>query len=606
MSRATRALSTEQRRTLDGQAEDPDASGDWRLIARFTPLLRPHLVTVLLTLGALACAKPFVLAAPEAIRRIIDGPVAGGELEGLTAIIGWFLLAALGGLVFGLLHQWTLAILGQRVMSDLRRKAFDHLMDLHPGYYDRTPTGWLVTRITSDIETMNQLLTQGIVITLGDLAGLLFIAGYLFYLNASLAAVTLVTVPLMTWMMWRFRPHAREAHRRSRTALARISGYLHESCDGIRAIKALRAEARTVEQMAVRLGDFLDANLGLVKLYALLFPKIDLVSTLATSLLLYVGGAAVLDGTLSYGEFFAFWILALQFFEPIRALTSRAGVLQAALTGAERLGSILDQAPAIADAVDAAAPPAGNDVAFESVTFSYGRGDTNVLEGIAFRAAAGQTIALVGHTGAGKSTVLALIPRFYDAGEGRVTLGGRDVREWTRSALRARIAYAPQDPVLVGDTVGEAISFGAGAPAAAEQALRSVGGEELLARLPHGLDTKLSERGENLSAGERQICSLARALMTGAPVLLLDEALSQVDPETESRALAGLRDAAADRVVIVAAHRLATIQHADQILLFHQGRLDEAGTHQHLIAADGRYRRLFDLQRLDALLAADQ
>lgn len=607
MARIARGMNTAQRRAQDAEAEDPESSGDWRLLTRFAPFLWPHRWTAVLSVLLLTLGSPFVLAGPEAVRRVFDGPMVTGNLDETLPIIGLFLLAAFGGLVFMLLQQWSLAALGQRVVSDLRRKAFNHLLDLHAGYYDRTPTGWLVTRITSDIETMNQLLTQGIVVTLGDLVQLAVIAAYLFYVNASLAAVTLVTVPLMAWMMWRFRPAARAAHRRSRTALARISGFLHESCDGIRAIKALRAEARTVEQMSVRMGDFLDANLGLVRLYALLFPKIDLISTLATALLLYVGGGAVIRGELSYGEFIAFWLLAQRFFEPIRQLTSRAGILQSALTGAERLGSILDQDPAIKDApAGGTVPPReASAVAFEAVQFTYGRGDALILDDVSFHAAPGETVALVGHTGAGKSTVLALIPRFYDVARGRVTVGGLDVREWTRGNLRGRIAYAPQDPVMVGVSVGDAIRFGTGSAADAEAALRAIGGGDLLERLPRGLDTALAERGENLSAGERQMCSLARALMTHAPVLLLDEALSQVDPETEARALAGLRAAAADRVVIVAAHRLATIQHADQILLFHQGRLDEQGTHQQLIARDGRYRRLFDLQRLDALLAGE-
>jgi ABC-type multidrug transport system fused ATPase/permease subunit len=598
-------MNTAQRRAHDAEAEDPDAGGDWRLLLRFLPFVRPHAWLAAVSLLFLGLTLPFTLVTPEIVRRVLDGPMATGDVSGLLALIGLLLAAVAGGLVLSVFHQWSLQSLGQRVMSDLRRTAFNHLLELHPGYYDRTATGWLVTRITSDIETMNQLLTQGLVITLGDLSMLAAIAGYLFYLDAPLAAITLLPAPVLFWVMWRFRPHARAVHRRARAALARISGHLHESCDGIRAIKALRAEGRAVAEMETRMGDFLSANLDAIRLYAVFFPKIDLISTVTTALLLFVGGGLVLERNLTFGEFLVFWLLAHRILEPIRQLTNRAAILQSALTGAERLGSILDEAPAITDPAGGAETPADSAVAFESVVFSYGRGGEPVLADVTFRAEPGQTVALVGHTGAGKSTVLALIPRFYDAQQGRVTLGGRDVKGWTREALRSRIAYAPPDPVLVGETVGEAIRFGTGSAADAEAALRAVGGGELLERLPRGLQTPLSERGESLSAGERQLCSRARALLTQAPVLLLDEALSQVDPETEARALAGLRAAAADRVLVVAAHRLATIQDADRILLFHRGRLDEAGTHQELIQADGRYRRLYDLQRLDALLGQD-
>ncbi len=604
-----RALRTARRGTGDDDeaTEEPEAAGDWRLIARFIPYVLRHKMLALFSLATLGVSLPFVLAAPEAVRRIFDGPMRTGDLPALWPILGLFMGAVAGGLLISVIHQWSLQVLGQRVMSDLRRTAFNHLMELHPGYYDRTATGWLVTRITSDIETMNQLLTQGIVISLGDLAKLVVIAGYLFYTNASLAALALIALPLMYWVMARFRPKARVLHRTARAALARISGHLHESCDGVRAIKALRAEARAGAQMDSRLDGMLSANLDLVRLYSMFFPRIEFVSALTTAVLLFVGGRLVIEGGLSYGEFFAFWILAQTFFEPIRTLTTRAAILQSALTGAERLGSILDERSAIQDPPSAApAPPReAAAIAFESVSFTYGRGDELILDDIAFAVQPGETVALVGHTGAGKSTVLALIPRFYDVQQGQVRVGGRDVREWTRAELRRRIAYAPQDPVLVGETVGAAIAFGTANAEQVATALRTVGGGELLDRLPQGLDTPLAERGENLSAGERQICSLARALLSDAPILLLDEALSQVDPETEARALEGLRAAAADRVVIVAAHRLATIQHANQILLFHQGRLDEQGTHQQLIAQDGRYRRLFDLQRLDALLAAE-
>ena len=585
-------------------ADDLAGASDWRLLRRFVPFLWPHRHLVGWALLTLALSMPFVVAVPDLVRRAVDGPLRDQESGGL----GWVILLIVGVLAakFALdaWHQWVVSLLGQRVMSDLRRRAFDHLLRLHPGYYDRTPTGWLVTRITGDIETMHQLLTQGLVISLGDLASLLVIAGYLWWTHASLAAVTLAPVPVMWVLMWWFQPQARAVHRRARTALARISAHLHESVEGIRALKALRAEASATDQMRERLAAFRAANLDAVRIYSWYFPAVDFVAWSALALLLVLGGRWVAGASITSGEFFAFWLLAERFFEPIRQLTNRAGVLQAALTGAERLGRVLDERPAIADPARPEPPPRDHAVEFRGVTFDYGRGGAPVLDEVSFGAAPGETVALVGHTGAGKSTVLALCARFYDAKAGAVVLGGADVRALPVAEVRARMAYAPQDPVLVGATVGAAIGFdGADGDARAEAALRRLGAEDLLARLPQGVATPLADRGESLSAGERQLCSLARALATGAPILLLDEALSQVDPETEARALAGLRASAGDRVILVAAHRLATIQDADQILVFHRGRLVERGTHRALIATQGRYRTLYELQRLDALLA---
>ncbi|MCI0341882.1 MAG: ABC transporter ATP-binding protein/permease [Planctomycetales bacterium] len=575
-------------------------AADGRLLRRFARFLRPHAGWVGVALGSLLLSLPFVLAAPVLIRTAVDGPIRTGDADGLARVTALLLAALAAELLLRGVHQWALQVVGTRVMADLRRAVHGHLLRLSPGFHDRTPTGVLVTRVTNDVEQLNALLTQGVVLSLADLATLVVIAGYLFGTAPGLAAATLATTPAMLVLVARFRPRAREAHRRARAAVAALSAHLHESCAGIATLKALRAEPQAGAEMDRRTGEYLEANLDATRLYATFLPAVELVSAGSVALLLWSGGGDVLAGALTRGDFYAFFLLAIRFFEPIRQLAQRSGLLQSALAGAERIASVLDSVPEVHEPRDLLPPPARRgEVELRGVSFAY-RPDAPVLAGVSFRVGPGETVALVGPTGGGKSTALHLCERFYDAGEGAVLVDGEDARRLGLGDLRGRLALAPQDPHLLGATLAEAVGLdGADGRARAAAALRALGAEEWLARLPGGLDAPLSERGANLSAGERQLLSLARALAADTPVLLLDEALSDVDPETERRALTGLRRAARGRTILLVAHRLTTARFADRILVVHRGRVVEEGSHGSLLERDGIYRRLVRLQELE-------
>jgi ATP-binding cassette, subfamily B, multidrug efflux pump len=576
---------------------------DARLMRRLLAYLRPYRWHVALAVTLLVASALLQILGPWLIRVALDEAVPQGELRLLSLLA----FAYLGALVlsFGLEYLQALltAWLGQRVMFDLRAQIFDHLQTLDLAYFDAHPVGRLMTRITSDVETLNELFSEGVVAIFGDLFTLLFIVSAMFLLDWRLALLTLSVLPLVIWTAALFRSRIRRAYRDIRTHLARINAFLHERLTGVRVVQLFNREEADARQMHAVNRNYLEAHLRSITYYALFFPIVELFTAIAIGLILAVGGISILEGSTSVGVVTAFLLYARRFFRPIQDLSDRYNVLQGAMASSERVFSLLDRQPAIQDVAEPLPlpQPIAGAIEFRNVWFAYGttaEGEPDwILRGVSFRAAPGEKVAVVGHTGAGKSTLIHLILRFYEPQKGEILLDGRPIREIPQRDLRRCIGLVLQDVFLFSEDVRYNIRMGeAVSEEQVRAAAREVGAEAFIEQLPKGLDQPLGERGSSLSVGERQLISFARALAFDPRILILDEATSSVDSEVEARIDEATSRLMHGRTSLVIAHRLSTIQGADRILVLHQGELREEGTHLELLEQGGLYARLHELQ----------
>jgi ATP-binding cassette, subfamily B, multidrug efflux pump len=576
---------------------------DARLMRRLLAYLRPYRWHVALAVTLLVASALLQILGPWLIRVALDEAIPQGELRLLSLLA----LTYLGALVlsFGLEYLQALltAWLGQRVMFDLRSQIFDHLQTLDLAYFDAHPVGRLMTRITSDVETLNELFSEGVVAIFGDLFTLLFIVSAMFLLDWRLALLTLSVLPFVIWTAALFRSRIRSAYRDIRTHLARINAFLHERLTGVRVVQLFNREEADAQQMHAVNRNYLEAHLRSITYYALFFPIVELFTAIAIGLILAVGGISILEGSTSVGVVTAFLLYARRFFRPIQDLSDRYNVLQGAMASSERVFSLLDRQPAIQDIAEPLSlpQPIAGAIEFRDVWFAYGttaEGDPDwILKGISFRAAPGEKVAVVGHTGAGKSTLIHLILRFYEPQKGEILLDGRPIREIPQRDLRRCIGLVLQDVFLFSEDVRYNIRMGeAVSEERVRAAAREVGAEAFIERLPKGMDQPLGERGSSLSVGERQLISFARALAFDPRILILDEATSSVDSEVEARIDEATSRLMHGRTSLVIAHRLSTIQGADRILVLHQGELREEGTHLELLEREGLYARLHELQ----------
>ncbi len=563
--------------------------------------------------GAAGGISPAAVATADAMRRYGLDPGAV-RIEGIAATAAVFLVSILLAFVCTYWQGRVMQVMGQYIMRDLREQIFRKLQSLPISYFDANPVGRLVTRVTTDVDALNELFASGLVAAFGDLVVLAGIVCVLFWLDWRLALIAFAIVPLLFVLTFWFRSRVQRSFREVRVKIAKINSFLQEHITGMSVIQLFGRQTKAYDEFSIINDEHREANVRSIYYYAVFFPGVELVSTLCLGLLLWYGGWRVTLGVASVGALVAFFQYAQRFYQPLSDLAEKYNILQGAMAASERIFELIDTGVAItspeaayrpesADAADATGeapgPGSGARGAIElcQVTFAYKAGEP-VLRDVSFRVEPGQTVAVVGHTGAGKSTLANLLLRFYDVQQGTVKVDGVDVRAWDLSELRKSIALVLQDVFLFSGSIGGNIRLGE--PSIDEERLRWAAREvhalDFIERLPDGFDTLVQERGAGLSVGQKQLVAFARALAFDPKVLILDEATSSIDTETEQRIQAALERLLVGRTSLVIAHRLSTIQRADKILVLHKGELREQGTHQELLAARGIYHRLYRLQ----------
>ncbi|MBB4637338.1 ABC transporter ATP-binding protein [Longimicrobium terrae] len=592
------------------QELEPDARAyDRRLLRRLVGYLRPYRPQVALALVLLFVGAGLELAGPYLTKVALDRAIPDGDAR----LLGWLVAAYAGSLVLGFLAEYADTLLttwlGQRVMFDMRAEVFTHLQRLSLRYFDRNPVGRLMTRVTNDVEQLNEAFSSGLVTVFGDVFTLIFILGMMLQLNWRLALVTFTVLPLVAVATFVFRGLIRTAYRDIRVRLARINAFMQEQVSGMRVVQLFGRQEPTLRRFKQINDDHLQAHLRSITYYALFFPTIEVLTAVALALILWYGGGETIQGTMTLGVVAAFLQYTRRFFRPIQDLSEKYNILQGAMAASERIFELLDTTPEVADDADPLRlpVPGRGEIEFRDVWFRYDDDGEWVLRGVSFVARPGERVAIVGATGAGKSTIISLLMRFYDTTRGEVLFDGVPVRRVPMAELRARVSLVLQDVFLFSQDVSSNIRLGA-AEISDEQvraAAARVGADRVVQRLPGGYDQPLGERGLSLSVGERQLVSFARALAFDPQVLVLDEATSSVDSELEAQIQEALDELMRGRTSLVIAHRLSTVVSADQILVLHQGEVRERGTHAELLRRGGLYARLYELQFIRQSAAGD-
>jgi ATP-binding cassette subfamily B multidrug efflux pump len=586
---------------------------DSHLMKRLLEYMRPYRWRVAFALALVAVVTPLELAPPLLFQRTIDKYLVPGMSQLIPISQAWrgvILVSAiyLGVLIFDFLAQYVqiriMQRVGQQTMYDMRTEIFGHLQRLPMSYFDRNPVGRLMTRVTTDVDALNDLFAAGVVTMINDFFLLVVMAGLLFSIDRRLAVDALAVLPFIVVVTLIFRRFVRDANRRIRTAIAGINSFLQEYISGMSVVQLFNREQKAREEFSRRNKNNMLAWRDAILAYALFYPAVEFLSFATIALIYWSGGNRVLSGPLTLGVLIAFTMFAQRFFRPIQDLSEKFNILQSAMAASERIFKLLDEPVTIESDPNAKklTAPRGQ-IEFRNVWFSYRNVENPaeedwVLRDISFRIEPGQTFAIVGHTGAGKTTLISLLLRFYDIQRGQILLDGVDIRLLDLQDLRRQFGIVLQDPFLFTGTLETNVRLGTPGITRVdvEKALQEIGLGELIASLPQGVATEVNERGSTLSVGQRQLISFARALAHNPRFLILDEATSSVDTKTELQIREALGRLLAGRTALVIAHRLSTIQHADRILVFHKGRLREQGDHQELLAQRGIYYRLYQLQ----------
>ena len=589
----------------DFQEEEALGKGyDARLMKRLLQYLRPYRSYVALAILILLVASFLQVIGPWLTRIALDDVIPNGDTSLLSVLAAAYLASVLVG--FFLLYAQTVLTtwLGQRVMYDLRTEIFRKLQRLDLGFYDKNPVGRLMTRITSDVETLNELFTSGVVAIFGDLFTLGLILSVMLLMDWRLALITFSVLPFVALTAFLFRAKLRTAYRDIRVRLARINAYLHERITGITVVKLFNREEHDARRHGAINQDYLEAHLRSITYYALFFPVIELFTAIALALIIWRSGVTMLAGAVTVGTLAAFILYAQRFFRPIQDLSEKYNLLQAAMASSERIFLLLDREIEIVDPPDPVPleQPVRGEIEFRNVWFAYGKDEDGewdwILKDVSFRAESGKRMAIVGHTGAGKTTIIHLLMRFYQPQRGQILLDGQPIERLRLDELREHIGLVLQDVFLFSQDVAHNIRLGAQdiSEDRVHEAAERIGAAPFIERLPGGYNQELGERGATLSVGERQLVSFARALAFDPQVLVLDEATSSVDSEIEAQIEEATNKLMDDRTSIVIAHRLSTILGADHIVVLHQGALCEEGTHRELLELGGLYARLHELQ----------
>ena len=619
---------------------DEDVVGkayDSRLMRRLLTYLRPYKLQTALSAAAILVKAGSDVIGPFLVKVAVDNyldktqapkhtwiseHLSADPTTGISEIAGLYLGSLV--LTFALeflqtyLMQWT----GQKIMFDLRREIFRHIQRMQPAFFDRNPVGKLVTRVTSDVDALNEMFTSGVLAIFEDVFVLLFIVLIMLRMSWPLALLTLAVLPAILYVTKVFRKHVRESYRRIRTAIARINSYMQEHVSGMQIVQLFNREQRAYDDFAAINRQHMDAFKDAILAYALYYPAVELLSSIAIALVIWRGGASVLRGAVTLGVLIAFMQYAQRFFRPIMDLSEKYNILQAAMAASERVFKLIDTAPEIVSPALVVRGDGSGRIEFRNVWFTYQRlsdedqvaiqtipsaeladrsGIEWILRDVSFVVEPNETAAIVGHTGAGKTTITALMMRFYDVQRGQILVDGVDVREQDLHALRRRFGVVLQDPFLFTGTVASNIRLGSAwiKDAAMERAAEDVNVADFIRTLPGGFAEPVTERGATLSTGQKQLISFARALAHAPGILILDEATSSVDTETELRVRAALERMITGRTSVLIAHRLSTIQRAETILVMHKGQLREQGSHQELLLERGLYWKLYQLQYRD-------
>ena len=577
---------------------------DARLMRRLLVYLKPHAGAVSVAFVMIVGGALVELAQPWLVRQAIDQDIAHGDLAGLRQIaLLYFGLVALM-FVFDYLQTTMLQMIGQRIMHRLRMEVFGHLQKLDIAYYDHHPVGRLMTRVTTDVDALNDLFASGVITVFGDVLMLVGIMGAMLVMSWRLALVAFSVLPLIWLTTHWFRVHVRESYRQVRGLIARINAFLQEHITGMATVQLFRQESRTFARFDAINRDHRDVNIESIFYYAVFYPVIELLAALSAALIIWVGGRWALQGIGTLGGLVAFLLYARRFFQPISDLSEKFNILQAAMAASERIFGLLDTPVQIARARNAGriggveVPRSLHvSIEFDHVWFAY-VDDQFVLRDISFVIQPGQRIGIVGATGSGKTTMVSLLLRLYEVTRGRILVDGVDIRHWDLAELRGLFGLVLQDVHLFAGTIASNIRLGHTeiTDEAVASAALAVHASRFIEALPQRYETPVAERGATLSAGQKQLLSFARALARNPRVLVLDEATSSVDTETEALIQDGLRVLMRGRTALAIAHRLSTIQDVDLILVLHKGELRERGTHQELLALRGLYFRLYELQ----------
>jgi ATP-binding cassette subfamily B protein len=570
---------------------------DLGIIRRMWPFLRPFILLFGFSLFLILCGTGIQMLIPWLYGKIVDSALKAGSIQNLHKLLLIYICARLSSFVMFVIRSYSLQYIGQQVLHDMRNKLFSHLQKLPIKYFDKNPVGRLVTRVTNDVATLSELFSSAIINVMADIFFLIGIASAMIFLNYKLGLATLFTAPCLLLAAWFLKVKMREAYRKVREKLAIVNASLAENISGMQIIQIFCREKERSEKFDKLNTELRDAQLESVFYNSFFSPVVTVINAITMAIIIIFGGKMVLQNEISIGLLISYIAYAQHFFFPIRSISERISVFQNSFSAGERVFTLLDEQQETDISTATEAPKLKETIEFKHVSFAYDA-DKPVLKDVSFKVKKGEAIAIVGHTGAGKTTIASLLKRFYEIKNGEILIDNQNIKEYSRSALRRTIALIQQEVFIFSGSIRDNISLFSEnlTQEKLDEIIKNLKMENFLAQLPSGLETEILERGGNLSAGQRQLIAFSRALAFDPEILILDEATSSVDSETERIVQEAIKTITKDRTSIIIAHRLSTIKNCDRILVLHNGKLIEEGSHQELLHQNGHYKKLYDIQ----------